>query len=142
LGLARRSATFHGRDLYAPAGALLASGAIAPEACGPPIRPLLHPMPDPSREGSQSKGQVITVDHFGNMVTNLTGSHLPDERDSVEVRVGEDTTVPLVDTYGDVTEGTVVALVGSGGLLEVACNQGSAADTLGVGVGCPVQVRW
>ncbi len=132
------SSTFHGRDLFAPAAALLAVGAPI-EAIGPPVDdPVLHqgdPLPERTRDGWC--GQVLSVDHFGNLLTNLSAHHVGGAR-RLELRGGR--TVNIVGTYGDVAEGVLAALIGSNGKLELARNGGSAAEFTRVKVGDPVWI--
>ncbi|HXF96242.1 MAG TPA: SAM-dependent chlorinase/fluorinase [Gemmatimonadales bacterium] len=131
------SATFHGRDVFAPAAARLAVGAALGDL-GPVVRdPVRVPMPSPRRDGSAWAGEVIYVDRFGTLVSNLPGERLgPGGR----VVVGDTDVGPLRRTFADVERGELVAFVGSGATVEIAVREGSAARRLGVGVGTPV--RW
>lgn len=137
LGLPERSATFEGRDLFAPTGASLAAGRVRPEDCGPPIEPLQIDRATARVEASRAHGRVQTVDGFGNLVSNLRG--LPAGALRVEI---DGCAVRWVRTYGDADEGELVALTGSGGWLEIACVNGSAVAILGRGVGASVVARW
>lgn len=129
------SATFHGRDVFAPAAAALACGtplASLGEEC---TSPLVRRTPEAVRRDDGSiAGVVITVDRFGNAVTNLVSWR----GGSVEVSGRR---LPLVRTYGDVAVGGAVALVGSSGLVEIAVRDGSAAATLGLKGGSVVVLR-
>lgn len=132
---AQASATFHGRDVFAPAAARLASGTPL-EALGTTFdTPVLRRTPEAKRlaDGSVS-GEVITVDRFGNLITNLVAPR------GGSVVLG-DRVVPIVRSYGDVAAGDVVALVGSSGLLEIAVRDGSAGDSLRVARGAAVVLR-
>ncbi len=123
------SATFHGRDLFAPAAAWLARGIPLAEL-GPAIDdPVLLELPRPRREGERVAGTVVHVDRFGNLITNVPAAWLgEDAHVSVEGRaIG-----PLRRTYADVVSRSLLALTGSDGLLEIAVRDGSAADVLGV----------
>jgi len=132
-----RSRTFHGRDVFAPAAAYLAQGASL-EVLGPPVTdPVRISTPVPVVEGTEASGEVIQVDRFGNLITNLPGALV---RDASGVEVG-DRTIPTAGTYGDVEAGQALALENSDGLLEVAVRNGSAAEVLGVGLGTRVTVR-
>jgi S-adenosylmethionine hydrolase len=131
-----RSATFHGRDVFAPVAAAVAAGTPA-TAFGPECTDLLRlHLPEPVRDGSAVRGEVIYVDHFGNLISNLTPETFPSGKFVVSVegtRVGGPVT-----TYGDVAPGTTAALVSSFGLLEIAVRDGSAHDVLGHGAGSAV----
>ncbi len=129
------SRTFHGRDVFAPAAARLASGAALPDL-GPALAdPLRLPAPLLKVEGGDLVGEVIHVDRFGTLVTNLPREHVaPDGR----VRVaGHD--LPLKATFADVPQGEPVAFVGSGGTLEIAVRDGRADVVLGLSRG--VEIR-
>jgi S-adenosylmethionine hydrolase len=141
LGLPSRSATFHGRDLFAPVGAALAAGRVAVEEVGEAAEPMPLALPEPVVEDSSVTGVVLTADHFGNLVTCIEGRLVPRDRASVRVELGG-ATARLVRTYGEAVPGELVALVGSTGLLELAVAKGSAARALGAGCGAPVCVRW
>jgi S-adenosylmethionine hydrolase len=116
--------TFHGRDVFAPVAAELAQG-IALDAVGDPMHdPVIRRTPEATRRDDGSvAGVVITIDHFGNAVTNLMA-----RRGGVLV-VGSHR-VALSRTYSDVGAGELVALVGSSGLVEIAIRDGSAAAHL------------
>jgi len=140
--LAQVSATFHGRDVFAPAAAHLAAG-VAPDALGPPQTQWQSlALPAPTAAGSGVAGEVVYVDHFGNLVTNLTREHI----DSFPARpllvsIARFTEIPVAATYGDVESGRMVGVIGSWGHLEVAERGGNAAHSLGVGVGAVVHLR-
>jgi S-adenosylmethionine hydrolase len=131
--------TFHGRDLFAPAAAALAAGA-ALSALGEPLAtmPSRLAYTEPHYEGKSVVGQVIYVDRFGTLVTNLTPELVPAyavlEVEGLEVG-------PLRRTYGDVPTGGLVAYLGSGGQIEIAVRDGSAARRLGMGVNGRVRAR-
>jgi S-adenosylmethionine hydrolase len=128
------SPTFHGRDVFAPAAARLARGD-ALESLGSPLRdPVMLPLPEPERRGDCLKGEVIQVDRFGNLISNIPGRWL--EKHMVQV-AGMDAG-PVRRTYADVAPGELVAVVGSLGLLEVSVRDGNAADRLGADRGAPV----
>lgn len=126
------SPTFHGRDVFAPAAAELAQG-IALDALGEPFgEPVIRRTPEATRRDDGSvAGVVITLDRFGNAVTNLMA-----RRGGVLVVAGR--RLPLARAYGDVDTGSLVALVGSSGLVEIALRDGSAAAHLGLARGSVV----
>lgn len=138
------SATFHGRDVFAPAAAHLALG-VAPERFGPPISdPVKLQPPRVRREGGAVVGEILFVDPFGNLVTNLDLEDLPStDRAQLRVSVGGRTLVPVRSTYAEVPAGGAVAVIGSSGYLEVAVREGSAQRELGLedAPGMPVVVE-
>ncbi|NLV42718.1 MAG: SAM-dependent chlorinase/fluorinase [Candidatus Hydrogenedentes bacterium] len=135
----RRGATFHGRDVFAPAAAWLALGNPV-ESLGPPAeeRPLRLYLPEPAKDASgRMSGEVLHVDRFGNAVTNLPGGE--ELRGTVVVELpGDPVRIPVRRTYGDADPGGLVAVTGSTGRLEVALRDGSAARRLGLGTGAKV----
>lgn len=129
------SATFHGRDVFAPAGAALASGAALDSLGEPASAPIVRRTPEPRRLPDGSiRGEVIAVDRFGNAITNLVGRR----GGNVEVR---GTLLPVRRTYTESASGVPTAVVGSTGLIEVAVRDGSAAATLGLARGSEVVLR-
>src|SRR5690348_5949593 len=129
------SPTFHGRDVFAPAAAALARGT-AIEALGDArAATLVRRTPEPVRRDDGSiAGVVISVDRFGNAVTNMLSW-----RGGVVEANGH--RLPLVRTYADVEPGDALALVGSSGLVEIAVRNGSAATALGLARGVAVVLR-
>lgn len=122
------SSTFHGRDLFAPAAAALASG-LAPSVAGPATE----------LSGALLVGErvVVHVDHFGNLISDIPGHELAvDRRVVVAGR-----RIPVVDTFSDGHVGQLLAYVGSAGTVEIAVREGSAAEHLGAGRGTPVEIR-
>lgn len=133
------SPTFHGRDVFAPAAAALATGTPLAQLGQPfggiPVRLAYR---EPHHEGKSVVGQVMYVDRFGTLVTNLTPDLVPSyaviEVEGLEVG-------PLRRTFGDVPTGGLVAYVGSDGQVEIAVRDGSAARRLGMGVGGRIRAR-
>jgi S-adenosyl-L-methionine hydrolase (adenosine-forming) len=133
------SPTFHGRDLFGPAAAALAIGAPL-DALGPPLAetPVCLAVSPPHYEGKSVLGEVIHVDRFGNLITDLTPALVPPY---AVLEVEEVTIGPVRRTFGDVPPGGVVAYLGSGGTIEIAVRDGSASRRLGLGVGGRVRAR-
>lgn len=131
--------TFHGRDVFAPAAAALAIGepfdSLGPVFTGMPERLATA---EPRYEGKTVVGEVIYVDRFGTLITNLTAEHVPAYA-TLEIEALE--LGPLQRTFGDVPVGGLLAYLGSDGAVEVAVRNGSAARRLGLGVGGQVRVR-
>ena len=133
------SATFEGRDVFAPAAAHLACGGTIADL-GPPVSGLVElPLPEPDHTGNGIRGEVMHVDRFGNAITNVHASMLRTGLDRARVQAaGRE--VPLLRTYADAATGEALALVGSSGYVEVAVREGSAAGALGLKRGSAVQV--
>jgi S-adenosylmethionine hydrolase len=133
------SPTFHGRDLFAPAAAALAGGASL-STLGESFSGIPHRLAytEPHYEGKAVVGEIVYIDRFGCLITNLTTELVPPYA-SLEV---EDLDLgPLRRTFDDVTNGGLLAYVGSGGAIEIAVRNGSAARRLGIGVGGRVRAR-
>jgi S-adenosylmethionine hydrolase len=138
----RVSPTFHGRDIFAPAAAHLASGAnfadIGDEIDTVTMLDLLSPTGD---EFKGIEGEIIHIDRFGNCVTNIYTATLKGAT-PVSVRVGRSRRLRICRTYGDAPFGEPLALFGSSGLLEIAVNGGNAAAALSLNAGSPVFVAF
>ena len=129
---ASASATFHGRDVFAPAAALIATGVALDELGAPHESPIIRRTPEARRLGDGLvAGEVIAVDRFGNLITNLVamnGGTVDVASRSLVVR----------RAYAEVARGQLTAVVGSLGFVEIAVRDGSAATELGVERGAPV----
>ena len=136
------SATFHGRDVFAPAAAALAAGATLGDLGEPldTLTPLHWPLPKTDDHGVY--GMVLQVDHFGNCVTNVT-------REDVERHAAGRTFACYAGsavfrtharTYAEVDTGDALTLFGSSGHLEIAVNCGDAAELLSIGRGDSVNL--
>ncbi len=139
LGIDRLSATFHGRDLFAPLAAELAAGRINPQALGAVTEDYIPALVDaPEQRGRELHGVVITTDHFGNLITNIERAALASFKRPVVRAAGHE--INVYRTYGDVQPGTFLALINSFEVLEIACAERNAAQMLGLGRGGPVVV--
>jgi hypothetical protein len=139
LGLAIPSATFHGRDIFAPIAASLAAGQVAPADLGPQVHDVVPAWVDePTVAADHVTGVVITMDHFGNLITNIDASLIQSFPNPVVRTAGHN--FPLRRTYGDVSPGEYLALINSFGVVELARAEQSAAEGLGLGRGAPVVV--
>lgn len=140
-GDAEVSPTFHGRDLFAPTAARLATGHPAEEV-GPPISaPMRLAEAHPRRQEGVIEGRVIHVDRFGNLVTNIADTDIEPWGAELCFRLASCVLQGMSTTYADVDEGDTLALIGSSRLLEIAVNAGSAAEILGVNRGDAVTVE-
>ncbi|MHB0949876.1 MAG: SAM hydrolase/SAM-dependent halogenase family protein [Gemmatimonadaceae bacterium] len=127
--------TFHGRDLFAPAAAALATGAPLASLGDPHLQPVLRRTPEAHRlPDGAVEGVVMTIDRFGNAITNLLAT-----RGGVIEVAGA--SLPVQRTYADVGEGEPIALVGSSGFVEIAVRNGSAAERLPLRRGDRVLLR-
>jgi S-adenosylmethionine hydrolase len=140
--LSPRSATFHGRDVFAPVAAALATGTPV-AALGPELSEMERvSLPAAVRRGSSLRGEVVYVDHFGNLVTNVDEPALDNfPRQGVSITIGSVRLRGIAPSYSTVPPGEPVAVLNSWGLLEIAVRDGSAAGRLGVGRGAPVVVE-
>lgn len=135
------SATFHGRDVFAPAAAHLACG-VALVDMGEVLAlselvelPMVAPLPQP---GGGWQCEIMHVDRFGNLITNF---RLPSPRQGLKVGVGRRWIEEISHTFADAAPGEMVAYAGSSGYLEIAVREGSAADVLEMGVGDLVEIE-
>jgi S-adenosylmethionine hydrolase len=140
------SATFHGRDIFAPVASHLSKG-LDPLLLGEKIDdPMPLQVPLPRTEGSALVGEIVRIDHFGNLITNITREHLAPflESEDLTITIGGLVLNTLSTTYGDVPMGQPLALIGSSHLLEIAINMGNAHNELGekCKIGTKVIVRF
>jgi len=129
--------TFHGRDVFAPAAAYLARGVHLSRLGGRVSDPVRIGEPEVEVEGDSIVGRVISLDRFGNLLTNVPGGRVSGA-EAVEV---EGRSIPMARTYGEVGPRELAAVVNSDGRLEVAARDTSAAELLKVGVGTRVLVK-
>jgi S-adenosylmethionine hydrolase len=135
------SRTFEGRDRFAPAAAWLAIGTDLARF-GPPAGALVPtPIPDPRSVADGVDGEVVRVDRFGNLVTNIPDAALLSLGPAVTIHAGDADIAGLVGTYAEAAPGALCAMTGSTGRLEVALNGGSAAAVLGGARGLVVRIR-
>lgn len=133
------SPTFHGRDIFAPVAAELAANRLQPSDVGAPARqwvPAWLDEPDCSTE--RVSGAIVTVDSFGNLISNIDHSLVKAFKTPVVMLAGH--RFPLKTTYGQARPGDYLALINSFGVLEIARAEASAATGLGAGRGAPVTV--
>ena len=127
--------TFAGRDLFAPVVGKLSSGAL-PSELGKRLELIRDfDISEPRMMGAGVQGEVLTVDRFGNLITNLTEQW---KKKDVRVTVGKTKIVEVSRCYADVSPGSLLALWNSSGRLEIAVRDGSAAAFLGKGKGTKV----
>ncbi|MCU0521257.1 MAG: SAM-dependent chlorinase/fluorinase [Anaerolineae bacterium] len=155
--LSEVSATFHGRDVFAPAAAHIAAG-VPLEAFGPAVAdPVRLPVPRLDVVAGGLRGAVLAIDRFGNAITSIgrliwAGPRLrlapafgqalsaTLDVDAATVMAGTRVLGPVRRTYDEVRAGQALAIIGSAGMLEIAVNRGHAAQELGLGIGDTVSL--
>src|SRR5213076_1395084 len=125
-----------GTSRRAPAARQLALGASLSHLGQPITDPYRSPLPVPREDGGVVVGEVLYVDRFGTLISNIPGDAV---EPGVRIKVAGTEIGTLARTFGDVKRGVLAALVGSGGTVEIAVRDGSAARLLGVGVGAEVR---
>ena len=133
------SNVFHGRDIFAPVAAHLANGIPLVELGTPISNPQMLEIPRPQHDGAGWRGQVVMIDYFGNLMTNLERQHLAG-MGAVRVRIAGQEIHGLLNTFGDTEPGKLAAMYGEVNDLMIAVNHGSAARLLDVKVGDLVEV--
>ncbi len=136
------SPTFHGRDVFAPAAGTMAAG-MAAERAGAPLESIhLLRVAQPRHAGEKRiEGQIIHVDRFGNLITNIHKSLLNLGR-PMRTQAGSYDFNSLSRTFADVPPEDPLALIGSTNHIEIAVNLGNAGEFLGLRVGDAVSVEW
>ncbi|MBI4430137.1 MAG: SAM-dependent chlorinase/fluorinase [Candidatus Omnitrophica bacterium] len=134
------SSTFHGRDVFGPTGAHIASDQKSFNRAGPVCRKIVclpHALPQ-IKDGCID-GRIIHVDRFGNMLTNVESRYIPDR---VIIAVGRKRIRKVSATYSEIPAEEAAGVRNSFGLLEIAMRERSAADMLGSKVGHKIRVTW
>lgn len=141
-GLPERSRTFHGRDVFAPAAAHLSRGVQTAEFGPRMLEYHTGSVAEPGVKPDRIDGQIIHIDRFGNVITNIAEESLDRIAGAppLQIAVAGRRFDRLCAAYADVATGDPLAIIGSAGLLEIAVNGGDAARTLGVSVGDAVTV--
>jgi len=138
------TSTFHGRDVFAPAAAQVQATGIEEFEDAPGFEPVSDyeevTFPEPTVEDDSAVGEAITVDGFGNVITNIPGEVLTDQFDSHVKANG--VWASARRAYAEVEPGHRVVTVGSHGNVELAVNQGRGDETFGVDAGGRVRLAW
>ena len=131
------SATFHGRDIFAPIAAEIAAGRLAPQQTGEPTTEWTPGwLDEPEVFAGGVSGVIVTIDTFGNLISNIDAALIRDLREPVASIAGHQ--IPMVQTYGRARPGDLLALINSFGVVEIAKAEGSAAEGLGSARGAPL----
>lgn len=131
------SNTFHGRDIFAPVAAHLTNGLVLEKLGVVVTDPVLIAFPPPLVTESAVRGEIVAIDRFGNLATNIPAAMVRGEA-TAECAGRE---VRVVKTYAEAVDGEPIALINSDGMLEIAIRDADAADALGAGRGDPVVLR-
>lgn len=133
------SATFHGRDIFAPVAAELAAGRTAVADIAEPVNEWTPGwLDEPHVAANRVSGVIVTIDTFGNLISNIDASLVAEFREPVAEIGGHQ--IPMLATYGRAKPGDLLALVNSFGVVEVAKAEGSAAEGLGADRGAPLVI--
>ena len=138
------SSTFHARDLFGPAAARLVNSESFDSLGAKAEKILRLPRNTATVMPNQAKGQVLYIDHYGNILTNIPGSELAKLKVGLLLTVtikGKSLSLPFLRTYAEAPADRPFALINSDGEFEIAINQGSAARELGIKVGDPVILK-
>ncbi len=141
--LKKVSRTFHGRDIFSPAAAHLAKGA-EPSTFGPEIRDPVRPsFSSPEIRGETIIGEVIHIDGFGNLITNISEGNLKafgiSEGVNLHVQLGgRKMTLKLCSSYDEAPRNKPLSIIGGTGFLEISVNRGDASKTLDANIGTSV----
>ncbi|MEX2701627.1 MAG: S-adenosyl-l-methionine hydroxide adenosyltransferase family protein [Candidatus Baldrarchaeota archaeon] len=145
--LPRVSRTFHGRDIFAPAAAYLANG-VPIENFGPLLEEYeILSFSKPHVQKDQIEGEIIYIDGFGNIVTNIYSEILEkvgiSEEDKIKVLLNDklEKVLKICKAYNEVKKGEFLAIIGSGNFLEISINQGNAAKKLNVKEGAKIKIK-
>ena len=136
--LSPMSRTFHGRDVFAPLAAAIGRG-IGIEDFGNPVDDLIR-LPDRvcDEQDGRLSGSVMHVDRFGNIITNIPGHRMPM---APQILIGGVVIKGLVASYAEGGDDHPIAIIGSRGTVEIAINQGSAAEKLSAGPGDTIEIE-
>ncbi len=136
------SHVFHGRDIFSPCSAHLASGVPLKDLGTVMTDPVRLQLPKPVRTKNGWRGEVVHIDHFGNIASNIRTEHLGemlDRKEKVSVQLNDTEVKGMVDTFGERPDGELVALMGSTGNLILSVVNGDAASRLNAHVGDPFE---
>ena len=138
------SNTFHGRDLFAPVAAWIATG-IAASKMGPRIlKPTRLELPEAKQKNKSIKGEIIYIDRFGNATTNISAELISKtfaSSDTIEIKIGKNKIDGLVTGYYQINPGQIGAILNSWNQVEVFCRENSAEKKLKLKTGQTVTLK-
>ncbi|MGI9248462.1 MAG: SAM hydrolase/SAM-dependent halogenase family protein [Woeseiaceae bacterium] len=139
LKLGTPSATFHGRDIFAPVAAEIAAGRVSVDDIGEQTGEWTPGwLDEPESTSGKVCGVIVTVDAFGNLISNIDAALIEGFKEPVAAIAGHQ--IAMLSTYGRASPGDLLALVNSFGVVEVAKAEGSAAEGLGSARGAPLVI--
>jgi S-adenosyl-L-methionine hydrolase (adenosine-forming) len=138
--LSNPSQSFHGRDIFAPVGAHLVNGLPMKKLGSVIDDPILLEPLQPQRTDQGWLAEVVHVDAFGNLITNLQASAVLDEDAEVQIKIMGETIKGLTRAFAEEEPGTLIATFDSDGALAISVVNGSAQERLGADIGTPVEV--
>jgi S-adenosylmethionine hydrolase len=138
IGPDSKSSTFHGRDVFAPAAAMLALGRKPDEFCDRLDQIVILNIPVVVKDGESIIGEIIDIDHFGNLITNII---ISDKLEIGSVTIGNQPNIPFVKTFSDVAVNSPLAYKGSGSYLEIGINSGRANEFFNSEIGMKIRVN-
>lgn len=139
LNLGTPSATFHGRDIFAPVAAELAAGRLALTAIGESVCEWTPGwLDEPQTHAGKVSGTIVTIDAFGNLISNIDAACIKDFKQPVAHIAGQQ--IAMMTTYGNAQPGDFLALINSFGVIEIARAEGNAAQRLGSERGAPLLI--
>lgn len=134
------SSTFHGRDIFAPLAAYLASGRKLKDVGDKLDEIAMINIPEPIIDKGKITGEIIHIDGFGNLISNIDHNLFKKEKKH-EILIKDKKLDKINQTYGEKNKNELLALIGSSDLLEISVNQGNAANVLGVGIGEKIIIK-
>lgn len=138
------SFVFHGRDIFSPVAAHLANGVPLRELGTPFTEPVRIDLPKPEKTKDGWRGEVIHIDYFGNISSNIRAENLGDameQKENIIVHINGIEIKGMVNTFGERPVGELITLLGSTGNLGISVVNGNAATRLGVKIGDEIIVR-
>lgn len=140
--LSEISHVFHGRDIFAPAAAHLSSNVSIHEIGTPFANPILLPLPALDFHKDKIIGEVVSIDNFGNLATNILEDHLKKYNKNFVIKIMDYTITDFVSTFGDKPQGTLIGLIGTQKDLIIVCVNSNAQQKIGgsVKIGSKVEI--
>jgi hypothetical protein len=138
--LSKSSSTFHARDIFAPVAAYLSLGVVVKEFGAPAKECIKLVIPQPQSSKKGIVGEIIHIDNFGNLITNIDANSIKASRIMIEIKKKKINRISK--SYFDIPEKKIGAVVGSSNLLEISINQGNASQILKANIGTPIRVNF